>query len=220
MHLVLGGVFPDKFDHLIIDSGVNRFFKSMGLKDYPQGYIDRYLAMARYLHRRYSDKVWVVIPDYPDDYENNRIENNFEKTLENIVLFIDKEKDVEWIPVIQARWGSKEDFRRAVRELRRVIGSYPRVAVGTLCTRARKDYAVFCCRLARSYFPNSWIHVFGPSLRFLSDISLYIDSIDTTAYYKAPWSIRNTGVKGNRHVYAYTWVKKAGSRIRGVGRLF
>lgn len=93
-----------------------------------------------------------------------------------------------------------------------MLKNYPRIAIGTLCTTAKQDYAVFCCRLTREYFPNSWIHVFGPNIRWLRRIAHYIDSIDSVAYYKPPRSLRGKGIT-DMNTYALEWLKNASRYI-------
>jgi len=190
MHLVLKDVFPKDFEHLIVDSGVNKFFKYECRKEYPEWYLKAYPKVARQLTREYGDSVWIVVPDYPDDYRPNRIPNNAELTLKNIIKFLSEYPDVNWLPVIQARWGEHGDFRRALLKYREVLGNPKRIAIGTLCTTAKLDYALYCCRMARKFFPNSWIHVFGPRITWLKHIKHYINSFDSTAYCKVPWSLR------------------------------
>jgi len=208
MYLYIKGHFPRFFEHIIVDSSVNKFFKYMKLKDYPRWYLEVYPKLAKKLTAKYGDRVWVVIPDYPDDYRENRIEDNTEKTLENVVAFIEKCPDVNWLPVIQARFLDIMAFRRACKMYREVLGDYPRIAIGTLCTRAPEDYAKFCVMATRQFFPRSWIHVFGPNVRWLRFMKYYVNSIDTVAYYKPPWHLRGKGVT-SMDEYAKEWLKLA-----------
>jgi len=196
-----------RFEHLIVDSGVNRFFKKMRLQEYPRGYLEWYADRAEWLYRTFGDRVWVVLPDYPSDYAENPIPNNLEKTLKNIERFIDIKAN--WIIVIQAKYLDIEDYRRALRLYSDILPDYPRIAIGTLCTRAPKRYAVFVTRATRRFFPKSWIHVFGPSLRILPDIVPYIDSIDTAAYYTIPRWLRGTKPKLTEDEVAESWIVKA-----------
>jgi len=200
-----------QFEHLIVDSGVNRFFKKLGLKDYPKYYLERYRYVAEWLYRKYGDRVWVTIPDYPSDYRENPIENNTEKTIRNIEKFIDAKAN--WIIVIQAKYLDYEDYRRALKLYSDLFPDYPRIAIGTLCTRAPRDYAVFCARMTREYFPKSWIHVFGPSLTVLRYIAPYVNSIDTAGYYSIPHWLRGKKLKFTEEEIAKSWIQRAEDMI-------
>jgi hypothetical protein len=208
MFLVIKGVFPKDFKHVIVDSGVNRYFKYMRLKEYPEWYLKVYPKVAVRLTKEYGNAVWITIPDYPDDYEQNRMPNNTERTLANIVRFISEYPDVNWLPVVQARWMNVPAFRDALMKYTEVLREYPRVAIGTLCTRGTLDYAVATTALTRKYFPNAWIHVFGPNIKWLRRIKYYVNSIDSVAYHKPPHGIRGKGAT-SRYEYAMEWLRTA-----------
>ena len=196
-----------RFGHLIVDSGVNRFFRRMRLQEYPEGYLEWYAQRAEWLYRVFGDRVWVVLPDYPSDYRENPIPNNMERTLRNIVRFIDVKAN--WVVVIQARYLDYQDYLRALKVYSDLLPDYPRVAIGTLCTSAPKCYAVQVAKATRGWFPRSWIHVFGPSLRVLPEIAPYIDSIDTAAYYSIPRWLRGTKPKFSEDEVARSWISRA-----------
>jgi len=205
--LELQRALSTRFEHLIVDSGVNRFFRRMKLQEYPEGYLEWYAERAEWLYRTFGDRVWVVLPDYPSDYSENPIPNNLEKTLRNIERFIDIKAN--WIIVIQARYLDYNGYLKSLKLYSDLLPDYPRIAIGTLCTRAPKRYALFVARATRRYFPKSWIHVFGPSLRILPDIAPYIDSIDTAAYYSIPRWLRGTKPKFTEDEIAESWIEKA-----------
>ena len=206
MFRIMGGEFPNKFRHLIVDSGVDKFFRHMRLKDYPEGYLEKYPYIAENLTKRFGERVWITLPDYPADYPENPIEDNMEKTIKNIETMIDRR--VNWIVVIQARWGDLSEFERACRIYRDLIGEYPRIAIGTLCTKGKLEYAVGCCRLARRYFPTSWIHVFGPNIRWLRHISRYVNSFDSVAYWKPPHGYKGMIKENVRRRFLEIWLDR------------
>jgi len=203
----LGRALATRFEHLLVDSGVNRFFRRMKLKEYPKGYLEWYAERAAWLYRTFGDRVWVVLPDYPSDYAENPIPDNLEKTLRNVERLIDVK--AAWVVVVQARYLDREDYLRALRLYSDMLPDYPRVAIGTLCTRAPRWYASFVARATRRFFPKSWIHVFGPSLRILPDISPYVDSIDSVAYYVIPRWLRGAKSRFTEDEVAKSWIARA-----------
>jgi len=159
------------FEHAIVDSGVEFFFHKRKYKDYPRTYLEKYKVIARALGRTFGDSVWVTIPDYPDDYEPGQcFENgmdNVDKSLRNVEEFITID-GVEWLPVIQSRFENAFSFIESCERLKDLIKDFPRVAIGTVCKSRKVKWIRYCIATARSYFPRSWIHAFGLTLRALS----------------------------------------------------
>jgi len=170
-----------KFEHVIIDCGVHIFKENPDLTDYPKSFLWRYAQKAEILTHKFRGKVWIVIPDYPDDYHPGQIVANIEKTIRNIKEFISIE-GVEWLPVLQSRYRDIFSFYESCERTRRLIGDYPRVAIGTVCKTKKLSFIVECCRVARRFFPNSWIHVFGPTLKVVPLITKYINSYDSMSW--------------------------------------
>ena len=160
----------------ILDCGVEIFWRKT---EYPPRFLDYYLHVAVQLAEIYGERLWVTIPDYCDDHKH--VPNNVEKTLRNIEKFIDVE-GVSWLPVIQARYLDIFSFYESCEKTREIIGDYPRVAIGTVCKTRRLSFIVECCKIARKFFPHSWIHAFGLTLHALPKVAVYIDSFDSSAY--------------------------------------
>lgn len=169
-----------QFVHAICDSGVHFFYDNPEAEDYPSGYIDRYMELAKKLAASFGDKIWITIPDYPDDYHPGQFGDNVEKTLVNIRRFAGIE-NVLWMPTIQANFKDMQSFRYSCKQLRR-MKEFERVAIGTVCKVRDLEFISRCCRTARRFFPKSWIHAFGPSLNAIPYIKYYIDSFDSTAW--------------------------------------
>lgn len=169
-----------QFVHAICDSGVHFFYDNPEAKDYPPGYIDRYVKLAKRLSASFGDKIWITIPDYPDDYHPGQFGDNVEKTLVNIRRFVDIE-NVLWMPTIQANFKDIRSFEYSCKQLCR-IKQFERVAIGTVCKVRNLKFIFRCCRIARRFFPESWIHAFGPPLNAIAHIKYYIDSFDSTAW--------------------------------------
>lgn len=61
-------LFKVKFEHAILDCGVEIFNYNPKLKDYPWWFLERWKHMAKQLTEILGNKIWITIPDYPDDY--------------------------------------------------------------------------------------------------------------------------------------------------------
>jgi len=163
--------------HAIVDSGVEIF--NMGKKEYPKGFFLQYEFKAQQYTQIWGEKIWFVIPDYPDDYRHNPIENNVERTLENIERFSQIE-GVNWIYPLQADYLNLDSFHYACHEVQKYHPK--RVAIGTVCKTNNLKFITKCCMLARQHFPNAHIHAFGPTLKALPHILPFIDSWDSASY--------------------------------------
>lgn len=166
------------FKHAIIDSGVEIF--ALGYNDYPKWFHLRYRRKAIMWTEIYDSKIWFVIPDYPDDYRNNPIENNVEKTLENIRRY-HQIQGVNWIYPIQSDYLNLKSFHESCHAVREF--NPERVAIGTVCKTRNIEFITKCCQIAREHFPKQHIHAFGVTLKALPKILPYIDSWDSTAFF-------------------------------------
>jgi len=170
-----------RFDHAIIDSGVMIFVKA-SVKGYPPWFMKTYAYKAKVLTDIFKDKVWVTIPDYPDDYNPGQFGDNVSRTVESIERFITIE-GVNWLPVLQSRYMNRFSFFEACERTKEVIGKdYPRIAIGTVCKCKKLDFIEYCCKVARKFFPNSWIHAFGLTLSALPRVCSIINSFDSMAW--------------------------------------
>jgi hypothetical protein len=187
-----------KFEHSILDSGVEIFKTRKHLKDYPPEFLKRYNQRAEIISHRFKGKIWVTIPDYCDDINPGMFGDNVEKTFRNIEEFIKNER-VEWLPVLQSRFLNIFTFYEACDRMKRLLGDYPRVAIGTVCKTRKHSFIVECCKITRKFFPKSWIHAFGLTLDVLPKVKKYINSFDSLACYYPrttfkEWSAK-TGLK-------------------------
>lgn len=187
-----------QFLHAILDPAVERFLHNPNLKDYPPSFLFRYRQRAEILTHQTQGRLWVTIPDYPDDYHPRQFGDNVSKTLKNIEHFLSIEK-VNWLPVIQARYLDIFSFHESCQRTREIIGDYPRVAIGTVCKTNKLSFIEGCCKVARKFFPNSHIHAFGLTLKAIPKVATLIDSFDSMAWTFPrnkfrEWSIK-TGLK-------------------------
>jgi len=167
-------------EFILLDSGVDLFFNVRRLRDYPQGYLQRYADRARALSKLFKT-AWVTIPDYPDDYYPGHISDNVEKTIENIRRFISI-SGVQWLPVIQSRYHDRFSYLSALDEVKRIIGDYERVAIGTVCKSRDSRWIAYTAQITRVHFPNAKIHAFGPTLKSLPKFHEYIYSADSNSW--------------------------------------
>ena len=168
------------FSHAICDSGVHFFHENPLASDYPSGYLEDYLKLAKKLAATFQDRIWITVPDYPDDYHPGQFGDNVEKTLINIERFANY-VDIPWMPTIQARFGDIRSFEYCCKEIR-AMQFFDQVAIGTVCKIRNVNFILQCCRVARRYFPDSWIHAFGPPLNSITRIKNYANSFDSTAW--------------------------------------
>jgi len=176
-------LFHYDFEHAIVDSGVEYFFDKLRAKDYPKSYLVWYKHKARELSQIFGeDRIAVVIPDYPDDYEKGLTYegglDNVDKTIRNIEEFISVD-GVTWVPVIQSRLNDSRSFWESAVRVRELVGDYPIVAVGTVCKSRNLSWIRWCLMNARRRFPYSWIHAFGLTLSALRVVRRFINSFDS-----------------------------------------
>jgi len=174
-------LFRRKFEHAILDCGVVVFEHNPGLTDYPRNFLERWKRMAKWLTKIFGDRLWVTIPDYPDDYHPGQFGDNVAKTIRNIEEFIAVD-GVNWLPVIQSRFLDTFSFIESCGKVRELVGDYPRVAIGTVCKTKNLRFIKYCCETARAFFPKSWIHAFGLTLNALPHVKDVINSFDSLAY--------------------------------------
>ena len=177
--------------HLIIDSGVDKFFFIERRTEYPAGFLDSFLERAKWLSQKHPN-CWITIPDYPDDYEPGRIEDNVERTFQNIERF-HRGDGVEWIYPAQSKFLDFDNFKKSLRRLSDF--DPPRIGIGTVCKTNNVEFIRKCCEAARARFPNAWIHAFGPTLWALPFIRFYVNSFDSLSY---TWYTRRKLSTGKR----------------------
>ena len=171
-------LFKRKFEHAILDSGVE-IFKNKNLTEYPKSFLRKWKYQAQHLTEIFGDKLWVTIPDYPDDLAHQFGHKNVEKTLRNVEEFITID-GVNWIVPLQSQYLNTFSFMESCQKTKEIVGAnYPRIAIGTVCKTNKLKFIEFCCKIARKTFPNSWIHAFGMTLKALPKVYKYINSWDS-----------------------------------------
>jgi len=198
-------LYRRRFEHAILDCGVEAFKFNPHLKDYPRSFLEMWKRMARRLTETFGDRLFVTVPDYPDDFNPGQFGDNVSKTLRNVEEFMAVD-GVNWLVPIQGRYMDKFSFLESCQRLREIVGDYPRLAIGTVCKTNNLDFIAYCCRAARVFFPRSWIHAFGLTLTALPKVANAIDSFDSMAWTfprgRGGHSCRNR-VERARYFYAY-----------------
>jgi len=175
-------LFNRPFEHAILDPGISIF---KNVPEYPSGFLQRWLSIAKWTVERTNGKVWVTIPDYPDDENPGLTGDNVGKTLNNIKWFMEKDPNLPWLVVLQARYLNPFSFFESCERTKDLLGDYgdyPRIGIGTVCKTRKLEFIEYCCRVARTVFPRAWIHAFGLTLRALPRVKNHIDSFDSSAF--------------------------------------
>jgi hypothetical protein len=192
-----------KFKHAIVDCGVEIF--AQGKQEYPHAFHMRYQFVANQYTQIFGEKIWFVIPDYPDDYRNNPIENNIHKTLVNIKQYHEV-SGVNWVYPIQTDYLNLQSFHDSCHQVMKF--NPERVAIGTVCKCNDLEFIEQCCRMVRQHFYLSHIHAFGVTLRALPKLLPFIDSWDSNAWTfprKPGHSCKNMA---ERKEYYYAYLKR------------
>jgi hypothetical protein len=183
-------VNPKYLKSVMIDSGVHSIFHRYRLKEYPGGYQAWITKVVRWWNfvRTLVDEVYVVVPDYPSDYEDNQIDDNVERTIRNIEYAITRYPNVRWVIPIQ---GKKDDVISVVKTFEYVadmgiLDKYDYIAIAPTCTTRNikflRDVAVLIWKRVKRFEKNNRhirIHMFGTDMKSWSHIAYYIDSTDT-----------------------------------------
>lgn len=202
-------LFKVEFEHAILDCGVGIFKHDPSLTEYPPGFLSYWKRLAKYLTSIFKDRIWITIPDYPDDYNPGQFGDNVSKTLKNVEEFI-KIDGVNWLVVIQSRYLDKRSFLQSCKMTKELVGDYPRIAIGTVCKTNNIDFIEYCCRTARKFFPRSHIHAFGLTLRALPRVCRYLPGSDS--------SVADTGRSAWRRALLDSFDSMSYTFPRGPGR--
>jgi len=150
------GIRKANFKHAIVDCGVQIF--AHGQQDYPMWFHNRYQFVARQWTEIYGERICFVIPDYPDDYQENPIERNIAKTMCNIRVYHEI-KGVNWVYPIQSDYLNLQSFHDACHQVMKF--NPERVAIGTVCKCNNIEFIKASCKMARQHFYTQHIHAFG-----------------------------------------------------------
>jgi len=192
---VLINVMHPKFSPLryakevIIDSGVE-IFRNPQIKDYPRDHINKVLKVyAKAKQIVHNNKVWVTVPDYPDDYHPRSLwlseeYTNIERTVENVLKYTEQYKSIPWLIPIQGWNRSPKSVLRTINLFKEhgIIDRFNYFAVANLCVESDVEIMYQTLRLVREALPDKKLHVFGLRLNALKKVYYLIDSFDSTAW--------------------------------------
>ena len=171
---------------VIIDSGVE-IFRDPNVKEYPPNHIYRLIYLFKYV-RKYSDEVHVTIPDYPDDYNPGSLwvdgKDNIERTVENVIKYIDMYPKVDWLVPIQ---GHNEDPSSIIKSIglydeMGILDRFEYFAIANLCVSKKMGTIVKTVNTAYLYLPQKRLHAFGISLNAVKRLGGKLFSFDSMAW--------------------------------------
>ena len=142
-------------ESVIIDSGVE-IFRDPSIKDYPHGHFDKLVNLYKRIKKLLSDReVYVVIPDYPDDYNPKSLwvngKDNVMRTLENIVYALTSYNDVNWLIPVQGHYRDPASVIKALELYVKYdvpIDNY--IGIANLCVEERTRIIVKTIQLVLS----------------------------------------------------------------------
>ena len=194
---ILINVIHPKFSFLeyakevIIDSGVE-IFRDPNVKDYPINHAMRLLKVYSKVKRIVRDKpIYITVPDYPDDYNPkslwiNEQYTNIERTLDNILFYTEKYRQLNWLIPIQGWNKNPKSVLRTISLYKEhgIIEKFNYFAVANLCVESNVEIMYQTLKLVRNVLPDKRLHVFGLRLNALKKVYYLIDSFDSTAWTK------------------------------------
>jgi len=209
-------ILAHKPKSVIIDSGVE-IFRNSHIKDYPPNHIYRLIYLFK-LVRKYVNEVWVTVPDYPDDYHPKALwingKDNIQRTVENVIKYVDEYPEVSWLIPIQ---GHNEDPLSVMKSISAyeelgILDRFEYFAIANLCVSKKLSTIVKTVNAVYLQIPNKKLHAFGISLSAVKRLRGKLFSFDSMAWTfprkSGGHSCKN---EEERKVYFYAYV----SRING-----
>lgn len=202
---------------VIIDSGVE-VFRDARVKDYPGGsavHIARQALLYRKLRSLLPKaEIYATVPDYPDDYHHRSLwlsdeVTNIERTVENVMLAVERYRDVRWLIPVQGHYKSPKSTLRALALLREHgfdFVKYDYYGIANLCVEQDENLIFYTVRYVSTWFRERGLiprlHIFGLKIRALRYVSSVIYSFDSTAWTKPVnskvYMARNASCKNER----------------------
>jgi len=172
--------------HIIIDSGVDKYFMKEKLKDYPPSYRAFSPYEFKSIQNELGERVRITVPDFPDDYSPGQTydggKDNVDRTIENIKRYTGIFPDINWMPVAQAKYMDFDGFRSRLPEIGSYVDRYGWVGIGTVCKTHDLDFIAKCCKALAKEFPDAHKHAFGATMESYPIIRHYVESFDSSAY--------------------------------------
>ena len=196
------------FQHGIFDCGIEAMTKT---GEYPSNHIENHVAKAYELLEKHGyEKVWVTIPDYCDDVNTGVCPGSVEKTIANNQHFPDEYPEINWLPVLQAKYLDKKSFMRSIDAMKETDHNPPHLAIGTVCKTNNLKFIKWCAMTSRHHFPHTWLHGFGVSLKALPFLRFYWNSWDSLAWgWMVSTQRRPELVPKDRSDYFWRYINRA-----------
>jgi len=193
--------FPPK--RVMMDVGLTELFDSLGYRDYPEWFHDRYVHIARNLQKKFGDNFFALIPDYPCRWRGLEFKDNVRRTIENIKRYR-RYDDVKFVPVVQWDGKTVSSLTSALQEYSPILDDFDIIAVTGGKTAKYKELFGIALRMVRREYPLKWIHALGLGLIHRKYVDLdSFDSFDNSKMYypgclKTVWRYQ-----GNRYPYIF-----------------
>jgi len=199
-------------ESVIIDSGIE-IFRDERVRDYPPGHLHK-LVRLYFRVKQLVGEVWVVCPDYCDDYHPRSLwlsedYTNIERTVDSVLKCIKRYPGINWLIPVQGWYRKPKSVLRCLRlyEEYGIDGEY--YGIGNLCVEKRESIMVKTVRYVKSVLGDRKIHVFGLDLRTARKLRNEIYSFDSMAWTrpvdKQGWSCKTTQ---ERIEYFKRWLKR------------
>jgi len=173
---------------VIIDSGIE-MFRNPNVKDYPKDWEKRLVNLYYRVKTQTKGMVWLVVPDYPDDYHPRNLwisesYTNIERTLDNVLYYTAKYPSINWLIPIQGHNKKPDSVIRSIMLYKEhgILDRYDYFAVANLCVEPDTEIIHQTVKIAKNKLLDKKLHVFGLKLSALRKIYHMIDSFDSTAW--------------------------------------
>jgi len=191
--------FGDTVESVLLDTGVHTIFYDPDVKDYPPGFIRRYVRainrVSKMLDRYGNIELYYVIPDVPSDYPGREkyYPWNVERTVEYIIFFEKIEKDLpgQALPVVQGRENDPWSTLQTWKEYHHVYEKYEYVALGPTCSSRNIRQLALQIKMFDTLMrrEHKKYHAFGVHLSTFKymvrrNVKLYsLRSLDSSSYW-------------------------------------
>ena len=187
--------YKEIIELVLIDSGVEMFKVKPWLKDYPDDWVHHLAGLYFQVKSIVGDKVLVNAPDVPCDYPNNPIEDNIEKTIDNVIEALREYKNIRWLIPVQGKYMQPKSFIKTILiyDALGITKLYRYFSIGNLCTTKRTKIIIESINIVRNLLSTKYLHYFGLYLRALPYVKNKINSFDSVRYTFPTSEIKRKG---------------------------
>ena len=198
---------------VILDSGIEIFRDPM-IKDYPSGHLQT-LVELYYQIKQNVHEVWLVCPDYCDDYHPKNLWlsheiTNIERTVLSVIDCLDQFPEVNWLIPIQGWNQNPKSVLRCLTYYEEFGIKRNYFAVGNLCVERSTSLIIKTIRYVKRILKSEKIHVFGLNLTSAIKLRGSIYSFDSMAWTRSSKKLgRSCRNKRERIEHFMEWIKRA-----------